>query len=76
MKSGLIAWIGSILLGVTGISVFFRKNIVKITKAIKVSRDVLDIIDDSVQSSQDGKLTPEEIQKIIDLVNKLKEDLK
>lgn len=76
MKNQFLAWVGTAVLGMTGIGIYFRKNISKILKAIKVSRDILDIIDESVQSTQDSKLTSDEIQKIADLVNKLKTDIK
>lgn len=76
MKTQFLAWLGTAFVGITGLAVLFRKNIAKILKAIKVSRDILDIIDESVESSQDGKVTPQEVQKIVDLVTKLKADLK
>lgn len=76
MKTQFLAWAGSGILTATGAGLFFKGHILKIFKAIKISRDVLDILDEGVTDSTDGKLTPEEVQKIIDLFTKLKGDLK
>lgn len=76
MKNWILAMIGTAAGSAFGVFVWIKAHNLKIVKTIKVSRDVMDILDEGVESSQDGKLTSDEIQKITDLFEKLKRDLK
>lgn len=76
MQDSFLAWVGSGVLTATGVAILFRKHLSKIWKAIKVSRDIIDIIEKGVDSSQDGKITEDEVRQITLLVEKLQKDLK
>lgn len=76
MKNIFLPWAGTAFVTASGIAFFFRKNLAKILKVIKVSRDILDLVDEGVSSTADDKLTPEEVQKLTDLFVRLKNDLK
>lgn len=76
MTNQFLAWLGTIALGLTGLGIVIKKYLPGILKAIQLSRDVLDLVDDFVKASEDNKLTPEEIQKFVDNITEIQKDLK
>lgn len=75
MKTQFLAWIGTAFIGMTGVAVFLKKYGTQIVRGIQVARDALDLLDDLIEASKDEKITPEEIAKFQDTVNKLRQHL-
>lgn len=81
MKSAILNWV----LGVTGaaaaIGLFFKTYGARILKILKISRDIIDLLDDvsaALTPESDGKtvLTATEIETLQARINKLRGDLK
>ena len=74
-NSGL-AWIGSLVLGISAVGAAIHKWSPVVRRYIKISREGLDLIDTLLDAVQDDKITPEEIQAIVTEVQHFKNSLK
>ena len=71
-----IAYVGSWILGLSAVGVFIHKYSPVVRKYIHLTREGLDVIDALLDAIQYDKITQQEIENLIKLVNEFKADLK
>lgn len=76
MKSQIAAWIATAIGVGSGVFAWVKLHRSGIFKYISVGMDIGNIVRASVEASDDDKISPAEVDQIIALANKLKQDLK
>ena len=72
----IIAWVGTVILGIGAVSVFLGKFLPHASKYLGIAKEALDIADTAVKALKDGNLSKEEIEAIVAEVEQLKAALK
>lgn len=72
----IVAWGGTVVLGITAVSVFLGKFLPHAAKYLSIANEALDIADVTVKALKDGNLSKEEVEGIAKEVEELKAALK
>ena len=76
MQNQIIAWVSSILLTIGTVWAVVERLSPKIRKVIKIAKETIDVIDITLDSASDRKLTREEIENIRVQINELLDAIK
>lgn len=74
--SSLLAPIATVVLSIAAVSSFLGKVLPSTVKYVRLASDAINALDDIVESLVDGKLTPDELDKLKNDLAKFKADLK
>lgn len=76
MMNIILAWGGSLVLGVTTAGVFIHKYSPVIRKYLKITKEGVCLLDELLDAVQDDKITTDEIELLAKRVNSFKDSLK
>ena len=75
-SNSVLAWIGTIIVSIGAVGTLITKYGSKIRKAIKITNEVLDVVEAILAAADDKDITKEEIEIIAEQVAELQAVLK
>lgn len=72
----VVAWIGSLVIAIPAVWKLIEKFSPKIRRALKISKEVMDLLNELLDALEDHKITKEEIESIMAEVAELQAALK
>lgn len=72
----VVAWLSSLILGMSVVWRFVEKNGPKVRKALRIADETLDVVNAILDASSDKRITAAELKVIVAQVEELREALK
>lgn len=63
--NGIIAVVGSFILGIGAVAAFLHKYLPRVAKYITIAKEAIDVADKAIEALKDDQVTPDEINGIM-----------